>query len=190
MTIDTNDYTVVTMANRADKILQLLGAILANRSHGYELTALLETPGVPISIGKGNAYQILEKLERDGWLESNEERVGKRPQKKVFSITRLGREGFYKLLQNRLAEHKPDDHADAVSLNFLNMVPAKEAVRLLSVRLAGLDKEIEEVELIPEEIREEHPGIDFQYCHLKFERRWLAQLIGKISEGGVAPERE
>jgi DNA-binding PadR family transcriptional regulator len=168
------------MANRSDKILQLLGAIQANSSHGYELTALLKTPGVPVSIGKGNAYQILEKLERDGWLDATEERMGNRPTKKVFSITPAGKEGFDNLLRERLAEHLPDDHADAVSLNFLNMVPAKEAVPLLNRRLAELERRIEEVETVPQEVLDEHPGIDYLYSHLKFEKRWLAQLIGKI----------
>ena len=180
MTLDTNDYTVVTMANRVDQILQLLGAVQANRSHGYELTALLKTPGVPVSIGKGNAYQILEKLERDGWLTVTEEREGSRPPKKVYSITPVGKAGFHDLLRGRLAEHVPDDHADAVSLNFLNMMPVKEAAPLLKRRLAELERRIEEVETVPEEILDEHPGIDYLCSRLKFERGWLVQLIGKI----------
>jgi len=170
------------MANRTDKILQLLGAIQANSSHGYELTNLLKTPGVPVSIGKGNAYQILEKLERDGWIISSEERVGKRPSKKVYSITQVGVDGFDSLLRERLAEHLPDDHGDAVSLNFLNMLPAKEAVPLLGRRLAKLEGRIEEVEAVPEEVRDEHPGIDYLYSHLKFERKWLVRLIGTIKD--------
>jgi DNA-binding PadR family transcriptional regulator len=168
------------MANRVDKILQLLGAIQANSSHGYELTALLKNPGVPISIGKGNAYQILEVLERDGWLTVAEEREGNRPPKRVYSITQAGKEGFDTLLRERLAGHLSDDHADAVSLNFLNMVPAEEAALLLEKRLGELERRLDEVKTVPEEIRKEHPGIDYLYSHLEFERRWLAKLIDKI----------
>jgi len=166
---------------RQDKTLFLLGILRSHQSHGYELSALLSSPLAPIQIGKANAYQILSGLEKRGWVMGHEEREGNRPPRRVYAVTPDGEEAFQSLLRERLGAHSPPDHPDAVSLNFLSLLPPVEAVALLSQRLEAVQARLDELSAQGAEEAGEHYGVDYLFRHAQFEHGWLSELIEKLA---------
>ena len=171
----------MTMNIHDDKTLFLLGILRSHQSHGYELQALLQSPLAPIQIGKANAYQILKRLEARGWVTAAEEREGNRPPRRVYSITASGEEAFQALLRTRLHTHVPSVHANAVSLNFIALLPPAEAVELLSQRLEVVQAQLNELTAQIGEGAEEHYGVDYLLQHSRFEHKWLNELIERLA---------
>lgn len=172
---------VVTIMLKQDKVLLLLGILRSHESHGYELHALLDSAVMPIHIGKANAYQILSQFEERGWVTASEEREGNRPPRRVYAVTPAGEEAFQRMLRERVPVHISADHADAVSLNFLSLLPPHEAVELLARRLDALQRQFSELSALVGEGDDEHYGVDYALQHARFERDWLQALIDKLA---------
>lgn len=172
---------IMTIMLKHDKTLLLLGILRSHQIHGYELHALLSSPVVPIQIGKANAYQLLNQFEERGWTTAHEENEGNRPPRRVYSLTSIGEEVFEKLLCERLAVHIPTIHADAISLNFLSLLPTAEVVALLSRRLDIMQQRLDELHEQVIDDAETHYGVDYLLKHARFERDWLVELIDKLA---------
>lgn len=167
--------------NTTDKELLLLGILRSHQSHGYELNSLLTSSLIPIKLGKANAYQILKRLSERGWITAQEEREGNRPPRRIYSITPAGEEMFQNLLRERTASHVPAVHADAVSLNFLDLLPKKEALNLLSQRMEALERQLNELQELTAEGTGVHYGVAFMLKHAEFELNWLSGLITELA---------
>jgi DNA-binding PadR family transcriptional regulator len=100
--------------------------------HGYLLNAHLDG-SVPISLKKPTAYNLLDRMEQDGWVEHRDEPTGERP-RRVFSVTERGEHAFQDLLREQLKAFTPAEFPTAVSLSFFDAIPAAEARELLQHR--------------------------------------------------------
>ncbi len=168
------------MSSIKDKRLLLLGILSEHSLHGYELNELLKSPTTPIRIGKANAYQLLAKLERDGLVVGHEERVAKRPPRTVYTITQVGQAEFARLLQERLAEFRPVEYPDGVSLNFVHTLEPEVAIPLLEQRASRLADRCADLEGFSDDIRASHPGLDFLIRQVELEQSFLHELIEKL----------
>lgn len=172
-----------------DKTLLLLGTLRNQGAHGYELQATLNLPGTPVRIGKANAYQLLRKLEAAGWVRHKEERQGGHPPRRVYRLTAAGEKEFQRLVHERLAAHVAADHPDAVSLNYLHLVPRKEALRLLRARREALHARLQVLRMLPDSKRRKQPGADYVVEQAAFELRWLDAFVRRLrrSSGAKRP---
>jgi DNA-binding PadR family transcriptional regulator len=176
------------MTNNAltDKALLLLGTLRSQGAHGYELQATLNLPGTPIRIGKANAYQLLRKLEEQGWVRHKEERQGGHPPRRVYRLTAAGEKEFQRLIHERLAAHVAAEHPDAVSLNYLHLVPRKEALKLLRARREALYARLQVLRKLPSESLRSKPGGAYVLEHARFELRWLDTFIRNLDRPSKA----
>ena len=70
----------------------LLGLLAEQPMHGYKLKSAFEERVSPLwRLTTAQIYQSLAALERVGLLESRGERVGRRPARRIFSLTDAGR---------------------------------------------------------------------------------------------------
>ena len=73
----------------------VLGALMKRPMHGYEVSRYLSSGLKGVwNTGISNIYGILKRLEADGHVRSRVETQGNRPARRVFSITRGGKEFF------------------------------------------------------------------------------------------------
>ncbi|MDX2470640.1 MAG: PadR family transcriptional regulator [SAR324 cluster bacterium] len=159
-----------------DERLFILGIISAHQAHGYQITEALNAPWMPIKIDKAKVYRILNALEKDGYLNSVTEKKENYPPRQVYSITEIGKTEFIKTLKERLTTRAATHLPDAVSLNFLGMLPPAEQVDLLKQRLQKAIEKLKELDSIDLETRKNHLGIDYLFSQLEFEINWLKQL--------------
>ena len=83
--------------------LLLLGLLGRHRMHGYELHETLERKLSFLSdLKKPTAYRLLETLHRQGLVEREVERAGRRPERRVYRLTAKGRARFDELLRAEL----------------------------------------------------------------------------------------
>lgn len=90
------------MSNNADLEIGLLGFIKDFPSHGYEIhKRISDLSGVGIiwKVKMGNLYQMLNKLEEDGLIETREILQDNRPPKKELHITQSGLNAFETWIQ-------------------------------------------------------------------------------------------
>lgn len=79
----------------------LLALLAGGASHGYELKARFEQAVGPQwgEFNIGHVYQVLERLEREGFVKQRVVRQDDRPDKTVYRLTSAGREELERWLQ-------------------------------------------------------------------------------------------
>lgn len=156
-----------------ERELLLLGLLRKQEMHGYRLSEFLDSHlGLFFDLKKATAYNLLGKMERKGWVRSRREQEGKRPPRRVFTISPSGEEVFQRLLREALAAYKPAVFPGNVPLLFLDALPPEERSGLLRTRKRAL-----EVYLTALEDHPDHPLLHHKRGILRAEKDWLLGLI-------------
>jgi DNA-binding PadR family transcriptional regulator len=165
-----------------EKQLFLLGLLRTSDMYGYQILELISTHfGISVNITKPTAYRILHKMEADGWITFREEQEGNRPSRRVYSLASSGEAAFQKLLRRSLAEYQPAEHPSMVSLAFIEMIPAEEALPLMKKRKEIVEGYLQKVIEAEKHQGEYHLVIEHQLRHLETELKWIENVIEKIS---------
>ncbi len=164
-----------------EKKILLLGLLLSHGMHGYQLNEMLQNnPATPISLKKSNAYKLLNDMERDGWVTHTQEQEGNRPQRRVYSVTKDGEAAFYRMLRENLSSHPLPEFPGVVGLDFLYLLPTKEAAALLETRLKSVEEKFEQLDNIDIEIRQSHPASEYLHNFYTNEIKWLLEIIQRL----------
>jgi DNA-binding PadR family transcriptional regulator len=190
-----NDYSFCDYANydtvcraepRMEKKLLLLGLLLSHDMHGYQLyDAVQHYAGVAITLTKSNAYKLLNDMEADGWVTHQEEQAGKRPPRRVYSVTDEGKAAFHRLLRHNLSSFPPPEFPGVVGLDFLPWLPTAEAVTLLETRLHAVEAKFQHLNELSEEIRQRHVAVEYLHRYYAGEIEWLTEVITRLQSTSV-----
>lgn len=170
------------MASYENRALLLLGVLETQESHGYQLVEFIERTLYRVTdMKKATAYATLDRLEREGLVESTEERVGNRPPRKVFKVTPLGSKRLRDFVTASLG--KLDDlrgeHDAAVM--FLDALDPKEALARLEQRLEARRRELADYDHAPAHLG---LGVNLAIDHVKTLVRadidWLERAIKSL----------
>lgn len=166
-----------------EKKLLLLGILRNQEMHGYQLNEMLSgSVGIPISLTKPNAYKLLNQMESDGWVTFRIEQEGNRPPRRVYQVTDAGEIAFHQMLRDSMSAYIVPEFPSSVIFNFLDLLPAGEAVAFLQGRREKILTCFEEVAELPVDIRKSHPGVDYLIRFYQFDLKWLDEIILKLSE--------
>ncbi|ADV65989.1 transcriptional regulator, PadR-like family [Deinococcus maricopensis DSM 21211] len=123
-----------------DRTLLLLGLLVAQDRHGYELHDFIQhNLQHVLPLKKATAYQLLDRLEQLGLVGSRPELYGERTPRKVYSLTGAGRAHFETLLLQLLGDEEPLFPPGNVPVMFSDHLPDAALVPALRARLAKLD---------------------------------------------------
>ena len=110
--------------------LLLLGILQRGDMHGYRLNDhVQDIMRMYTDIKKSTIYYTLEKLEKDGFVDQEVEREGRRPERRVYRISSKGREYFFELLRKYLGDYTRTYYADDIGIAFIEQLPADEVRR-------------------------------------------------------------
>ena len=70
----------------------------------------------------------------------------------------------------------------AVGFNFLELLPADETAALLGQRREIVAAHFDEIAMVPVEMREKHPGIEYLFRFYQSEIEWLDEIIVQLSD--------
>ena len=170
-----------------DRELLLLGIIRNGDIHVYELNKFIaaHTTGV-IILKKSTIYNILRRMEKDGWIEAYEQQVTNHPPRRVYRILPAGEMHFQQMLRERGGSFVVPELLGAISLGFLHELPLEEAEQLLQQRreqVAKAASEFTQDHDIPE-TPDSHPlfGADVAYLQSFYmhEVEFLDMLLAKF----------
>lgn len=131
--------------SRAD--LMLLGLLVRQPMHGYELSERLSQPGMDawVQLGKTSVYYALGRLERMGHVTKHVERVGGKPERTVYSITEEGRRQFLDGLEDSLRDPEESMDSFEIALYYLNHLDPDRVVHSIDERLDTLQADASRV---------------------------------------------
>jgi DNA-binding PadR family transcriptional regulator len=131
-----------------------LGLIYPEPRHAYAINAIIRELGIEqwAHISQASIYNTLNRLKKEGCVDVTREKVGKMPERKVYSITDTGRQRLNYELEKAILATDMDDNRFYLAMSFAFALTAEEAIKLLNVRietfrgiLVHLEKQIEHV---------------------------------------------
>lgn len=168
-----------------DRALLLLGILMAQSQHGYQINEFIEKNLSRITdMKKPTAYAALERLCEGGFVQISLEQEGNRPTRKVYSITSGGVSHFFELLRANLAQADKMNFFSDIGMMFIDHLPYEDTVSLLEERLRQLSTQIQQHETAPR-----HGfglGVDFaiehHLVHLKADHGWVFSVIERLRQ--------
>jgi len=161
--------------------LLLLGLLSGSAMHGYKLNDVIERRLPRLSrLKPSTAYSQLDRLAERGLVSRAMERVGRRPERKVFSLTVAGRERFVELLRENLRSADVPAYAGELGVLFFRALSRADVLALLGERRAATEARLPELT----RIRATHPPgtpgyltADHALAHLRAELDWLQRVL-------------
>jgi DNA-binding PadR family transcriptional regulator len=166
-----------------DRQLLLLGVLLQGKMHGYRLNEYVtHAMSLYTDLKKPTVYYTLEKLEKDGYVQQEVEREGKRPERRVYQITDKGRAHFLDLLRSHLRGFTRTYYGDDIGIAFMDQVSTVEARQLLAEKREKIQSILQQFQIIPEHEGNWRYVIRHNIAHLETELSWLDSVLSEMGE--------
>jgi DNA-binding PadR family transcriptional regulator len=125
--------------------LVVLAHVQEQPLHGYELLERMRARATTrwTEVGKASVYQALRRLDRDGLVAGRDQEGTVGPDRRVYRITRAGRERLRAGMSERLSATGPYETVAGPALGFAHLVPRAEVRRALDARRRALGDLIE-----------------------------------------------
>jgi DNA-binding PadR family transcriptional regulator len=138
----------MTVSPDSSRDLYVLGMLSRGRTYGHELMKLVRISHADrwVSLSEKHVYYVLRKLAHKGWVTETEEREGALPARRVYELTRAGREALLSLLRSRaLREAFAPSPFDAVFgvMAYCDALSREDALDLLRARRDVLARRLE-----------------------------------------------
>ncbi|MFP1629815.1 PadR family transcriptional regulator [Streptomyces sp. 5K101] len=172
--------------------LAVLGLLLEQPMHPYEMATTLRERDKDTSfkIKTGSLYDVVESLVRAGWIaEHSTERAGRRPERKVYAHTELGRKEFMSWLDELVRTPVKEYPSFLAAVSYLGALGPERAVLALRERIARLDEEIDQARQAQAEVLGQQTPrlfvIELEYAltMAEAERNWARRIVGEIQDG-------
>ncbi|MGH2631582.1 MAG: PadR family transcriptional regulator [Actinomycetota bacterium] len=107
----------------------VLGLLAEEPMYGYDLLERFRERGMGFwtELSKASVYQVLKRLERDGLATGKTQEGREGPDRRVFRITRAGRDRLAEGLEAMATRLAPYDGDAAAALGFAHALPAAAA---------------------------------------------------------------
>ncbi|MEA2096332.1 MAG: PadR family transcriptional regulator [Candidatus Cloacimonadota bacterium] len=180
--------------------LVVLGFLKRKPMHGYQMAGYFEKRGIDmwIKIKRPSIYKALNRLEKKELISYEFKKSENSPPKKVFSLTKNGKEYFDELLHNILTDDKitsPFDFWNALRFDKGNLTK-KEFISIMDLRLEIIKKK--EQQMMERHIKAEVEGkfddIPFYFKTVMTSfaeiRKITKTALAKIRDDAELPENE
>jgi len=166
------------MTNR----LILLGILLEGKMHGYQLNEYVKhVMSLYTDLKKSTTYFTLGQLEKEGYVSHETEREGKRPERRVYSITEKGKKDFYELLRNSVSSYIPVYSRDTIAVTFMDKLEAPEVRQLLEAKKEKIKNELIKFYQIPGHQGTLKYAVDHSIAYLETDLVWVDGILKDVS---------
>jgi DNA-binding PadR family transcriptional regulator len=169
-------------ASRNSLVLPLLGLLVEQPSHAYDLAARLTARYGHPSVTRSTVTSLLKALERTGLVASGTpERVGNRPPRTVFELTEAGVADFRRKVEEGLRDSQVAAVDFTMAVAYAGILPAEHATAVLSARADRLDRELAALQANPEGVAEVHMlEVAYWRTIVATEITWIRALVSRI----------
>ena len=177
-----------TCERRMTHEMLLLGLLQAGKMHGYRLNEYVaHAMSICTNLKRSTAYYTLSKLESKGYVTSELEREGRRPERRVYEITERGWAYFLRLLRSQMRELARTYYADDVSIAFMDCLPAGDARGLLVGKRGLAEALLERFREVPEHGGNWRYVVMHNIMHLETEIAWLDFVLSELGDERLQP---
>jgi DNA-binding PadR family transcriptional regulator len=171
--------------------LAVLALVFERPMHPYEMASVMKQRHKhdSIKLRYGSLYTVIDLLVQRGLIEAKEtKREGARPERTVYRITPPGRAELMAWMRDLVGEPVKEYPQFEAGLCLLPVLPPDEALALLHGRVEKIDANIKALSGHLRGIGPDFPALflvetDYRLAMLTAERRFVAELIGKIAKG-------
>lgn len=182
MTTD-NQSQIPDTASWDDRALLLLGVLMGQDQHGYQINEFIERSLCRVTtMKKPTAYALLDRLAGGGYIGVSREQAGNRPPRKVYSITPFGLALFEGLLRENLSNASTATEDGDVGLMMLNYLDREVAIESLRARLSKLDALLADQPPVPPHGGKLSIGLALDHLQTirRADREWLVATIARL----------
>ncbi len=163
--------------------LLILGLLKNQPMHGYQLMERVQNVmSVCADLKRPTVYFLLEKMEKNGWVDSTKVKDGKRPTRKVYKITRKGTDAYIELLRETLKMPSKTDFQGDYAISFMDDLPQEESIELLTERIRMLRTELAEIKAIPPHQGKPKWVVEHREKFTEWEIQWIEEIILRIQK--------
>ena len=163
--------------------LIILGILLSGKTHGYRLNEYVtHVMDLYTDIKKSTVYYTLGKLEKDGYVEHEIEREGKRPERRVYQITKEGKSYFLQLLRDNLGEFTRTYFNDDIGIAFMDQLSTPEVRELLEKKRGIIQSALKQFEEVPDHGGNWHYVISHNIAHLEADLAWVDSMLNDFDD--------
>lgn len=133
------------MATKVEVVV--LGLLAEDPMHGYDLIERFRerSMGFWTELSRASVYQVLKRLERDGAVAGKAQEGREGPDRRVFRITKRGRDHLAAGVAQMAGELVPFDSSAGVALGFGHVVPVAVAREAADARERAVSDLLEAV---------------------------------------------
>ncbi len=163
------------------KQLLLLGILMEGKMHGYQLNEYVKhAMNLYTDIKKSTTYFVLDQLEKEGYIIYQVEREGKRPERRVYEITKEGKLHFQELLRKCIGGYIPATLNDDIGIAFLDWLKVSEAKELLESKRQKIKDQLKKFDDIGDHGGNLRYVIDHNTAYLKADLKWVDRILKDI----------
>lgn len=114
----------------------VLGLLAEEPLYGYDLLERFRarSMGFWVEVGKASVYQALRRLEREGSISGRSQEGPEGPDRRVYRITKAGRDHLKSGLAERAASLEPYETDGGLALGFAHLLSASDARKAVDGR--------------------------------------------------------
>ncbi|MEE6260211.1 PadR family transcriptional regulator [Plantactinospora sonchi] len=170
-------------ASRNSLVLPILGLLLEQPAHGYDITTRLRERYGHLPVTRSTVTSLLKALERAGLVSSRlPERVGNRPPRTTYELTTAGLADIRRKVEAGVRD-TPAASVDLVmAVAYVGVLPTDQAASILHGRADRLDRELTVLsELIDGDVPEVHMlEVAYWRSIVAAEVTWIRTLVQRI----------
>jgi DNA-binding PadR family transcriptional regulator len=174
--------------------LSLLSLLAQQPMYPYEMAQTLRARGKDknFSINWGSLYTVVQNLEKHGFIEeAGTVREGRQPERTTYQITAEGLAELRDWLRELLSVPEDERGGFVVALSEGGILPPDEVVKLLTVRLATLDKDNAAHQADLKLWTERLPRVflietEYQLAMRMAQAQWVRNLLRELVEGTIS----
>lgn len=154
----------VRRAGVIEQELILLGLLKESPQHGYQIKRKIkEILNLFAGVDLCSIYYPLRRLEKNGLVTKRMSRVGRRPARLVYALTKKGEFHFQELLRESFLDFKRPQFSLDLSLYFLNYMKPRIAKRRLRARMLILKRLIKSLKTTIDSLQHNKKPLSLAY---------------------------
>ncbi|GAA0520043.1 hypothetical protein Ade02nite_94720 [Paractinoplanes deccanensis] len=168
-------------ASRNSLVMPLLGLLVEQPAHAYDLTARLQGRYAHLRVTRSTVTTLLKSMEKAGLVAPRApERVDGRPPRTSYELTAAGFAGFRTRIDAGLREAEPASVDFVMAMSYAGVLPAGTVATILDARADRLRADVRRYER-PAEIPEVHMlEAEYWSAVVTAEIEWVTRLATRI----------
>ncbi|MGC5311563.1 PadR family transcriptional regulator [Micromonospora zamorensis] len=170
-------------ASRNSLVLPILGLLVEQPTHGYDITTRLRERYGHLSVTRSTVTSLLKALEKAGLVSSGPpERVGNRPPRTAYELTAAGLADFRHKVEAGVRDTPAASVDFVMAVAYVGILPLDQAASILDGRADRLDQELAALSGLPDgDVLEVHMlEVAYWRTIVATEVTWIRTLVRRI----------